>query len=138
VTPRLLRLRPWLIRALIPPRKIGAYVLYTAKGSPYYIGRSDTDIQRRLLRHCTDRCGDYFTYDVYTTPAKAFDMECALFHLLAPRLSNRIHPDRPDFHQTPCAFCRHNQRATRQMRARAQTRHHPVRLPAADESKDRQ
>lgn len=121
MTARLLRLRPWLIRALIPPRKIGTYVLYTAQGEPYYIGRSDTDIQRRLLRHCVDRHGEYFTYDAHNTPASAFDVECALFHILAPWLSNRIHPGRPDFHRIPCAFCLPGQRATRQMRMRAQT-----------------
>ncbi|AXI78530.1 GIY-YIG nuclease family protein [Peterkaempfera bronchialis] len=105
MTPRPLRLRPWLVRALIPPRLIGTYVLYTAGGSPTYVGRSDTDVRRRLLRHCTDRHGDYFTYDVHPTAVSAYDVECALFHLLAPEVSNRIHPDRPDFHPTPCAFC---------------------------------
>jgi hypothetical protein len=106
VRPRPLRLRPWLVRALIPPRLIGTYVLYTAHGRPIYVGRSDTDVRRRLLRHCTDRHGDYFTYDMHHTTVNAYDVECALFHLLAAEVSNRIHPDRPDFHPTTCAFCR--------------------------------
>lgn len=112
--PRLLRLKPWLVRALIPPRMIGTYVLYTASGVPRYIGRSDTDIRRRLLRHSSEQSGDYFTFDIHNSPANAFDMECALFHALAPSLLNRIHPDRPNFHRTGCAFCRTTQRAARQ------------------------
>lgn len=111
--PRALGLRPWLVRALIPPQRIGTYVLYTARGRPLYIGRSDTDIRRRLLWHCSNRSGAYFTYDVHPSPASAYDVECALFHLLAAQVSNRIHPDRPDFHPTACAFCLSEQRATR-------------------------
>ncbi len=118
--PRPIRMRPWLVRALIPPQRIGTYILYTAAGRPTYIGRSDTDIRRRLLRHCTDRHGDYFTYDVHPSVAGAYDVECALFHLLAPHVSNRIHPDRPDFHPTPCAFCLPAQRAARQTRIHTQ------------------
>lgn len=111
--PRALRLRSWLVRALIPPHRIGTYVLYTADGKPTYIGRSDTDIRRRLLQHCTDRHGDYFTYDVYPSAISAYDVECALFHLLTPQVSNRIHPDRPDFHPIPCTFCLPGQRDAR-------------------------
>lgn len=105
MTERLLRLRPWLIRVLIPPHKIGTYVLYTEQGELCYIGRSDTDIQRRLIRHCTDRRGAYFTYDIHHTATSAFDVECALFHIHAEKLSNQLHPDRPNFHPVTCAFC---------------------------------
>lgn len=119
--PRLIRLRPWLIRALIPPGVVGSYVLYTTTGLPRYVGRSDTDIRRRLLRHCTDQRGAYFTYDVHNNPVSAYDMECAMFHALSPQLTNRIHPDRPDFHETSCVFCRSEQRATRRFRDLQQT-----------------
>lgn len=116
-----MRMSPWLIRALIPSHVVGTYVLYTATGVPRYVGRSDTDIRRRLLRHCTDRTGAYFTYDVHYNPANAFEMECALFHALSPELANRIHPDRPNFHETACLFCLPTQRAAQKFRCLPQT-----------------
>ncbi|MGW7314629.1 GIY-YIG nuclease family protein [Streptomyces sp. NPDC054865] len=100
---------------------VGSYVLYTSMGLPRYVGRSDTDIRRRLLRHCTDQRGAYFTYDVHNNAVSAFDMECALFHALSPQLTNRIHPDRPDFHETACVFCRPETQAARQFRDLQQT-----------------
>jgi predicted GIY-YIG superfamily endonuclease len=105
MTPRLLRLRPWLIRALIPANHIGTYMLYGDQGELFYVGRSDTDVQRRLIRHASDRRGEYFTYDIHHTVTSAFDVECALFHIHAETLSNRLHPDKPDFHPVTCAFC---------------------------------
>lgn len=85
-----------------------------------YIGRSDTDVRQRLLRHCADQRGAYFTYDVHPNATNAYDVECALFHILAPMLSNRIHPDRPNFHEGTCVFCQPTQRAARQSRIRSQ------------------
>lgn len=114
--PRLLRLRPWLVRALIPPQYIGTYVLYTSTGVPSYIGRSDTDLRRRLLRHCTNRRGVYFTYDVHNSPLNAYEIECALFHTLTPDISNRIHPDRPTYQRASCVYCRATQRTVRRLR----------------------
>lgn len=131
-----LHLRPWLVRALIPPQRIGTYVLYTSARQPAYVGRSDTDIRRRLLRHCADRRGGYFTYDVHPSAVGAYDAECALYHLLSPEVSNRIHPDRPDFHPVPCAFCRSGQRAARQARLHPRLWGRPESL-ATDASKDR-
>lgn len=116
MNPRLLRLRPWLIRSLIPPQQVGTYVLYTATGIPRYVGRSDADLRQRLLRHCTDRRGAYFTYDVHNSPLNAFEMECALFHVLGPSITNRIHPDHPAYQPARCAYCRATQRAARSLR----------------------
>ncbi len=127
--PRPMRLRPWLVRALVPPQRIGTYVLYTATGRPAYIGRSDTDIRRRLLQHCTGRRGAYFTYDVHHSVTAAYDVECALFHLLAPHLANRMHPDRPDFHPTPCVFCMLAQRTARPTVFKARPGGHRGSLP---------
>lgn len=122
MNPRLIGLRPWLVRALIPPQHIGTYVLYTADGVPSYIGRSDTDLRRRLLRHCTNRRGAYFTYDVHHSPLNAFEVECALFHTLAPEITNRIHPDRPAHQKACCVYCRSTQRTVRSHRLAPQAR----------------
>ncbi|MFD3796184.1 hypothetical protein ABZ326_18620 [Streptomyces californicus] len=69
-----------------------------------YIGRSDTNLRRRLLEHCATKRGDYFTYDLFPTPEQAFVMECSLFHGLRP-FRNILHPDRPDHENPSCPFC---------------------------------
>ena len=101
---RAYRLRPWLVRALIPASRIGTYVLYR-HGQAIYIGRSDTDLRRRLLEHAAVRRGDYFTYAVHRTSCQAFEVECSLYHAVDGALANRIHPDAPDFADVRCAFC---------------------------------
>jgi len=99
-----MRLSRWVVRALIPAGLIGTYILHRG-GSPIYVGRSDTDLQRRLLEHSARARGDYFTYDVHYSPEQAFEVECSLFHALRPTITNVLHPDRPD-HLTPlCPFC---------------------------------
>lgn len=101
---RIYRLRPWLVRAMIPPALIGTYVLYRDR-TAVYIGRSDRDLQQRLLQHSTAGRGDYFTYDIHRHPLIAFDVECSLFHALNEGLTNRIHPDHPNYQEAKCPFC---------------------------------
>ncbi|GAB2646731.1 hypothetical protein GCM10009743_22980 [Kribbella swartbergensis] len=50
MTSRRYRLSPWLIRVIIPPATLGAYVLWD-DSAPIYVGRSDTDLRRRLISH---------------------------------------------------------------------------------------
>ena len=101
---RLYRLRPWLVRAMVPSALIGTYVLYRDR-TPVYIGRSDRDLQQRLLQHSAAGRGDYFTYDIHRHPLIAFDVECSLFHALNDDLTNRIHPDHPNYQEAACPFC---------------------------------
>lgn len=119
-TPRLLRLRPWVVRAIIPDQVVGTYVLFR-NGTEHYIGRSDTCLRRRLLTHCATARGEYFTYDVHPTPELAFAMECSLFHTHRHHLTNVLHPDRPD-HQSPkCPFCPDTLTSTLKSRLRSKT-----------------
>lgn len=101
---RIYRLQPWLIRALIPPKQVGSYILYRA-GEPIYVGRSDTDLQHRLLQHAATSAGDYFRYDVHPSASHAFQAECSLYHAIEGPLTNRIHPDAPDYLDIDCSFC---------------------------------
>lgn len=103
--PRLHRLRPWLVRALIPEGLTGTYVLFK-DGEAEYIGRSDSCLRRRLLVHAYRRRAHYFRYEVHNHAVDSFGMECALFH--APpgaRLSNRLHPASPQGSAARCPFC---------------------------------
>lgn len=101
---RAFRLLPWLIRAVIPHGRIGSYVLFI-RAEPAYVGRSDTDLRRRLLEHAASRRGDFFTYDVHGCPLHAYQSECSLFHNLAGRITNSIHPSAPAFSHVRCDFC---------------------------------
>lgn len=98
------RLEPWLVRALIPERTIGAYVLYVG-GRPNYIGRSDRDLQQRLIQHAGVARGEFFTYDVLWHPLAAYEVECSLYHALNTRIENLVHPGQPDYLRAECPFC---------------------------------
>lgn len=97
------RLWPWLVRALIPEGLPGTYVLWEVS-NPFYVGRSDTSLQRRLLEHALNWPVAYFTFDIAQTPGLAFDMECSLFHALGEQTINRRHPHRSTIRST-CSFC---------------------------------
>ena len=101
---RLMQLRPWLVRAVVPAGLLGTYVLHR-DAEPFYVGRSDIDLRGRLLQHCAAGLADYFSYDVHRTAQTAFDVECSLWHALAGPLANAIHPDAPDGSGARCPFC---------------------------------
>lgn len=101
---RPLRLRPWLIRAVLPPKRIGTYRLHR-HGGIVYVGRSDTDLRRRLIQHADANRADFFTYDIHWTREQAYVMECALFHNTRHQAMNKIHPAIPAGEAVPCPFC---------------------------------
>ncbi|WP_059170462.1 hypothetical protein [Bacillus sp. FJAT-27445] len=110
VSHRLMSLTPWLIKALIPSGNIGSYVLYkrsqmTNIHLPIYIGRSDTDLQRRLCNHPYLGKATHFQFDITNSPEKAFLMECSLYHALVNVLENKIHPAVPVDSKLKCPFC---------------------------------
>lgn len=105
-TVRLCQLSPWLVRALIPEFQIGTYSLYL-NGTVVYVGRSDTDLRRRLVQHALSRKADYFTYDVHRTVEHAFEGECSLYHGMKGTLTNLIHPATPGYTEHMCPFCPH-------------------------------
>jgi hypothetical protein len=104
VTTRRYRLSPWLIRALIAPATVGAYVLWDGP-MPAYVGRSDNDLRQRLVHHALQGRGGYFSFDSVRSPGQAFNLECSLYHALAGSTTNLIHPARPRQQVTVCAFC---------------------------------
>jgi hypothetical protein len=102
---RSLRLRPWLVRALIPAGYIGTYQLYSG-GFVTYVGRSDTDLRRRLTQHADAKRAEFFIYDIHYTAEQAFTVECSLFHNTYRLTSNKIHPATPAGAALSCIFCR--------------------------------
>lgn len=102
---RLYRLRPWVVRALIPPGRVGSYTLYD-NDSPHYNGRSDFDLAGRLAQHARAERGDYFSYDVHGRADAAYLVECAGYHLRIAAATTLIHPAAPRGVAVSCPFCR--------------------------------
>lgn len=105
---RIYKFTPWLIRMLIPKGYKGTYILYSQDKNvvePIYVGRSDTDLQRRLLNHPYLGSADYFEYFTFDTAEKAYLSETALFHSFEYSLINEIHPAMPAHSHVKCPFC---------------------------------
>lgn len=95
----------------VPASSPGVYALGHAGGAIgkvfyiYYVGRSDTDVNRRLKNHV----GKYlqFKYRCYGSAKAAFEKECCLCHDLGPsNLDNEMHPARPRATDWTCPRCR--------------------------------
>lgn len=85
----------------------GAYALGTSEDNEvlkniYRIGRSDTDLNRRLKEYV----GTYkhFKYAFYPNAHDAYRKECELYHNFTPR-DNAIHPDKPNGTSHKCNHC---------------------------------
>ena len=86
----------------------GNYALgYTKDGTFYvkYVGRSDTDLNKRLK----DWVGKYkkFKFSYATSPKAAFEKECHNYHDFgeSDKLDNDNHPQRPDGTNWKCPVC---------------------------------
>jgi hypothetical protein len=98
------RLTPDIIQSVVPRQRIGTYVLIK-NGQIHYVGRADTDLQRRLLAHYAVSRGEYFRFQLHATVEQAYDAECAAYHALKNQVTNVAHPAQPDFKAIACAFC---------------------------------
>ncbi len=73
-----------------------------------YVGRSDTDLQRRLLEHFyyDNPVYDEFKFEYADDVEDAYNHECEDYHSfknLQLILDNEIHPDKPDYMEyLPC------------------------------------
>lgn len=118
VTRRRYKLRPWVIRAVVPAGAAGAYVLFR-DGLPTYIGRSATCLQRRLIAHAASARGEYFTFIESRPGIACYHAECELFHAVPPGLlTNRIHPAKPAELAAMCPYCPPAIELSRQLRTK--------------------
>lgn len=96
LTSRYLRPFPYtegMVRLVVPPATIGAYLLLRDEGGravPMYVGRSDTDLRRRLLEH-PYRTLDSFVIEPCETPEAAALAEAMAYRRFRPPL-NRVYP----------------------------------------------
>ncbi len=77
--------------------RCGVYKIIDAQQRVLYIGRSDTNLQKRIKDHIREKF-DYhsFYYEEASSEKDAYEKECILWHQYQPR-DNKIHPDHPDF-----------------------------------------
>jgi hypothetical protein len=83
----------------VPRGSIGNYLLYDVANRIRYVGRSDTDLQSRLLGHVNeDTTYMYFQCWDADSPKEAYYKECEQYHryLDTGLLLNQNHPDRPE------------------------------------------
>jgi hypothetical protein len=98
------RLSPDVVRSLVPLGRPGTYRLIRDE-AVVYLGRSDTDLRRRLLEHAIGRRGDYFTWQMHSSAPSAWTDECSQWHDLPRLAENLVHPARPDSSNDRCPFC---------------------------------
>lgn len=69
-----------------------------------YVGRSDTDVKKRLKRWVSDKIRPLFKFSYATSPKAAFEKECQNYHDFKPP-ENDVHPQRPDNTNWKCPHC---------------------------------
>ena len=98
--------QPAWIRSMLPTGVVGAYVLLKGP-DPFYVGRSDSCLAGRLLRHEHLTATTHVFWEVCRDPIRAYHCEAYWYdYARASRtLLNRVHPARPAGHTDPCPFC---------------------------------
>jgi len=86
------------VEKFVPSGSIGNYQLLDRASRIRYVGRSDTDLQSRLLRHVDESPYCYFKYWTTDSPKSAYYEECKQYHKYEAYgwLLNKNHPDRPE------------------------------------------
>ncbi|EJF52838.1 hypothetical protein SapgrDRAFT_1113 [Saprospira grandis DSM 2844] len=70
---------------------------------PLKVGRSDTDLQRELLRWAHFPQYTHFSYQYAYTLKQAYELECKNFHTAVSQLNKRaVHPEPPAGHDFRC------------------------------------
>ncbi len=98
-------LLPRSVRALVPPRCVGAYMMLRA-GRPLYVGRSDTCVQTRLAAHSLVGVATHFVWEPCTNAIAAFSLESFWFHRISDQdgVLNLSHPASPRQTAMVCPF----------------------------------
>ncbi|MPN52551.1 hypothetical protein SDC9_200213 [bioreactor metagenome] len=86
------------VEKFVPSDSIGNYQLLDGASRIRYVGRSDTDLQSRLLSHVEESPYRYFKYWTTDSPKSAYYEECKQYHKYENYgwLLNKNHPDRPE------------------------------------------
>lgn len=96
------------VRRLVPRYTAGFYRLGSPSREGFvtsYYGRSDTNLQRRLLQHAKLGQHSHFAFRATTTVAQAYFLECGEWHLPLPHVANIRHPGAPRGIDAICPYC---------------------------------
>lgn len=100
------------MRKKVEDNKIGNYALgYETSDGEFaveYVGRSDTNLRRRLIEHYNNgESYEFFKFKYAETVEAAFVEECRNYHDFgeSQKLNNEIHSDRPDGENLICPYC---------------------------------
>lgn len=84
------------------PDRPGVYVLKQSRdGPPRYVGRSDSDVRRRLNTQARETGYKFFTVEHKKTALDAWKREAHLYHYHKRKLDNDVHPNPPKGHSCP-------------------------------------
>ncbi len=100
----------------IDENAVGVYILEKVLSQDFlsqdlliakYVGRSDTDLNRRLQDHVRNDYYKQFKFKICANKTEAYKEECRLYHeLKEPHgLDNDRHPDSPDDLDLECPYC---------------------------------
>lgn len=97
---------PKLLRAVLPSRVIGTYLLLKSS-KPIYVGRSDSCLLTRLCNHELLDQATHVVWEPCESAKKAFCLEASWYHCYAKHgmLLNQIHPAKPAGYEKNCPFC---------------------------------
>lgn len=98
------------VRLNVERKTIGSYLLGYIDPEdefiPLYPGRSDTNLQNRLLRHASLGYFTHFRFFPTNRIREAFLRECRDYHLLLRAgITNIIHPRHPNGLPYSCPYC---------------------------------
>lgn len=105
------RFEPSVVRSVVPHGVVGVYQLARYENGQLiigYVGRSDSDLQKRLAGHNLMYAFDYFWFHKVRNPHSAFLAEAGMWHALKDELAlvNKAHPAVPGGKAVGCPYCR--------------------------------
>ena len=78
----------------VQPASMGVYVLSRNRRVASYVGRSDSDLQQRIVSSASEGRYVAFWFDYASSPMGAYKYECELYHRYDPP-DNTAHPAVP-------------------------------------------
>ncbi len=70
----------------------------------YYVGRSDSDVNKRLKRWVNNTKHPLFKFSYASSAKAAYEKECQNYHDFEPP-DNDVHPDKPSGSNWECPVC---------------------------------
>jgi hypothetical protein len=83
------------VAELVEPETMGVYVLSDDGEHAAYVGRSDYDLQQRIINSAAQGSYVAFWFDYASSPTDAYKYECELYHKFEPE-DNEVHPAVPE------------------------------------------